>query len=305
MGAAKQDNEYGLIRINNKEDGSLAWIVNFKRRGRLINRYFADAIFGGADAALDAARAYRDAVIRAFPPLTTRESAQRIRSNNRSGVSGVVKHNRFGQHYGWSVVMEDGDKRRTKLFSFSRYGEEAFERAVECRQEWIAAKQARFLTANNQGRRDAQIHFAELLEQDIDDTTLEGFTAKLKTVDDAFHASFPRYIYVSAKIVVPTEGKQRFLRGRVASSVFAKSFEPVVSFTERSLAECLVLMKSRIEVILQTQCAKSTMQAFFDEHDDLFTEQGFDPNKGFSVRTMIIDRQLTDSRRPQVPEKAG
>jgi hypothetical protein len=83
-GRGKPDKEYGLAR-RDAAGGRKGWSVLVRRRGRAIRRYFADGYYGGKEEARTAALSYRDAVLMAFPPLTTLETAQALRINNRNG----------------------------------------------------------------------------------------------------------------------------------------------------------------------------------------------------------------------------
>lgn len=150
----------------------------------------------------------------------------------------------------------------------------------------------RFYTKSPEANIIAQAHFGALLQLDhIDDMVLEGFHAKLKAIDDAFHASFPRLVHVSAHIVKNVSGKPLRVHGRVHSSVFLRSFAAIASLTKRSLADCLSLLRARIETILQSQCGPQTACIFFEKYAGLFTEEGFDQDKGFSVRMAILETE--------------
>jgi len=61
--------------------GQQAWLVHLTRGGRSIQNTFSDSTYGGREAALFVARAFRDAVLEIVPPLTTREMRTRLRRN--------------------------------------------------------------------------------------------------------------------------------------------------------------------------------------------------------------------------------
>ncbi|MEF2074817.1 hypothetical protein SMD10_24670, partial [Consotaella sp. CSK11QG-6] len=83
------DNLYGVKRRLAKGTISDGWYVHLRRQGRYIIRHFKDSAYGSADAAFHQARAFRDAVLDALPPMTNREKATCLRSDNTSGITGV------------------------------------------------------------------------------------------------------------------------------------------------------------------------------------------------------------------------
>jgi hypothetical protein len=118
--------------------------VSLSRRGRRYVKNFADKKCGGKGKALTCARQYRDELIRAIPPLSRQEFCSILRSNNKSGTSGVCR-------YGKPFTLKDGTVKKNwyweatwpgenghqanRVFSVNDHGDErARELAIEARQ---------------------------------------------------------------------------------------------------------------------------------------------------------------------------
>jgi hypothetical protein len=128
---------YALTReLPNKRRGG-GWSVALRRRGKKIVRLFKDSIYGSPEAAYTQARAYRDAVISALPPLTNLEQAVKIRKNNQSGISGVRRvETEEGDAWQATLMTNEGQKKET--FSIGRLGEEAARSlAITQRTRWL------------------------------------------------------------------------------------------------------------------------------------------------------------------------
>lgn len=116
-------------------DGQLrSWVVSVRRQGRTFQRTFSVVRYGSPDKAKVAALAYRDEILRMFPPMSKREFGTIVRSNNTSGVPGVSRSVRDGTVY-WSALVHQADGRMKKRsFSVERWGEEtAKAKAIETR----------------------------------------------------------------------------------------------------------------------------------------------------------------------------
>lgn len=123
------------------------WEVRMQRRGRRVEKFFSDRIYGGRRKALAAAREFRDHLEETMKGYTVRELSRQPSRRNRSGVVGVRLHKQvdvrgaFEYHY-WYWVAQWTDakgRRRTRSFSVHNYGdEEAFRLAREARQQGLA-----------------------------------------------------------------------------------------------------------------------------------------------------------------------
>lgn len=131
---------YGITRTQHRP-GSWSWTVHVKRRGNLIYARFYDIKYGGMTAAKAAAIAWRDAMLARTRLLSQREFNQIKRSNNTSGVPGVVflrPRDTPGGVWQAKTKLPDG-RFVTKNFAVLKFGErEAFRRAVAAREQMLA-----------------------------------------------------------------------------------------------------------------------------------------------------------------------
>ena len=99
--------------------------VCLKRNGVDFYKNFGFNTWGGRDAALMHAIAWRDEIVRLHPPLLRREKAQRLISTNTSGIAGVFTMKYKGVVMMWGARTTIGShKTVTKAFSIRRYGEQ-------------------------------------------------------------------------------------------------------------------------------------------------------------------------------------
>ncbi|MGJ7533454.1 MULTISPECIES: AP2 domain-containing protein [Variovorax] len=66
--------------------------VSIVRNGVRHHRLFGKASYGGAEQALLHAQDWRDFIVRSVPPQARRERAEKHRTNNSTGVTGVFHH---------------------------------------------------------------------------------------------------------------------------------------------------------------------------------------------------------------------
>lgn len=83
---------YGISRIDDHVHRSHAWRVSLRRHGKMHIKNFPDKKHAGKRRALQLAKAYRDEIVKKFPPLTRKEFSSILRSNNNTGVTGVYKY---------------------------------------------------------------------------------------------------------------------------------------------------------------------------------------------------------------------
>lgn len=109
---------YGISRV------SSSWRVTLSRGDQQFLRGFAFSRYGGESATLLCAQAYRDEIVRQHPPLERREVAQKLRTTNKSGVSGVTfRSNAKGEVMSWHAITRvSPDRLLTKSFGVGRYG---------------------------------------------------------------------------------------------------------------------------------------------------------------------------------------
>jgi AP2 domain len=104
--------------------GTLYWVVNFSRNGKMFSRRFYEPMYGGSKMARQAAIAWRDAMLAQIQPMTVVEFSQKLRNNNTSGVPGVTLHKTPRQPEGfWQAGLTTGQWQTTQkiiLHSFAR-----------------------------------------------------------------------------------------------------------------------------------------------------------------------------------------
>jgi len=140
---------YGISRIDDIAHRTYAWRVSLTRRGKKLVKNFPDKRWGGKAKALRAAKAHRDELLLAYPPLTRREFSKAKRRNNTSGITGVYTYaKRFTLRNGteketwyWEAhwPTESGESAH-EAFSVNRYGEAmARQMAIRARERGLRA----------------------------------------------------------------------------------------------------------------------------------------------------------------------
>ena len=135
-----------ISRIDHSGSRTHSWHVTIQRRNKIYTRHFSDARNGGKAAALKAAKAHRDLLLRRHTPLTRREVCLIKKKNNKSGVSGLSRIDvvewrngyRFHRLY-WDVQWPDGSGKPVhRKFSIRKYGERrAFRLAAHARRHGL------------------------------------------------------------------------------------------------------------------------------------------------------------------------
>lgn len=135
---------YGISRIDDDIHRSHAWRVSLSRRGKRYVKNFADKKCDGKMKALAAAKLYRDDLIKEVLPLSRREFCSILRSNNKSGISGVCKYGKpftlkdgtVKKNWYWEATWPVGDgKQANRIFSVNEYGDDkARELAIGARR---------------------------------------------------------------------------------------------------------------------------------------------------------------------------
>ena len=284
--------EHGIARARHCD--CLRYRVMLQRRGRRIERSFSDILHGGEEEALAAARAYRDAMLRAFPPYTNRELARKRHVNNISGAPGVRGiFSKRGVQTSWRAYLTLNGKRYGRTFSFRDYAtvEDAFAAAVAERERWITEAEGRFRTHDSRSYELAERSFNDLLDAiAIDDSTLEGFREKLARVEQLFDEHHPRHLFVTLSLWSPQEKIRTPCLAMTVSPVSGKRRDLVkASIVRYSFGEALERLRGRLETILIKDHGPEICSAFMAEHGSMFTEEGFgEPEIGKTVHIRFL-----------------
>lgn len=124
---------YGISRIDDDVYRTHAWRVSLCRRGQRLVKNFADKKWGGKGKALAGAKQYRDELLTKYPPLSRTEFCAILRSNNKSGTTGVYKYAKpftlkngtVKKNWYWEATWPTGSSEQAhRAFSVNEYGEE-------------------------------------------------------------------------------------------------------------------------------------------------------------------------------------
>ena len=132
------------IARNEYVRGGGNWRVSIIRQGQRHSKCFSDSMHGGAEAALQAAKAWRDQLFRSLPVASKAQRTTRVNAANSSGVAGVhrsrdVVGGEVRQYWVAHCPKVKGMPQRGRKFSVAKYGEEqAFALAVAARRAFVA-----------------------------------------------------------------------------------------------------------------------------------------------------------------------
>jgi type VI secretion system secreted protein VgrG len=139
---------YGITRFFGPKKNAPSWLVSVSRRSAIGRKVFTDRKYGGEDAALRAAQEYRDQWLAQHPPSKAIELAQAPASHNTSGIPGVARYlNPRNGAPRWEAFVSSGNKKITKSFAISKYGEDG------ARDKAIAARQAMLIQFQSEATR--------------------------------------------------------------------------------------------------------------------------------------------------------
>ena len=113
--------------------------VSLVRNGVRYARLFGHASYGGPQQALRRAQAWRDTIVKEHPPVTRKERAQALRSNNKTGEPGVSPRlSAQGKPVAWLAKTYLGHEEilRTE-FELTDWGHAARAQAVGERQRQL------------------------------------------------------------------------------------------------------------------------------------------------------------------------
>ena len=145
---------YGISRIDDDVYRTHAWRVSLRRRGKCLVKNFADKKCGGKGRALKHAKQYRDALLLEYPPLSRQEFCSILRSNNKSGITGVYTYaksftlndGRVKESWYWEATWPSEEGKQTHVaFSVNEYGEEmARQQAIRARKKGMRGLEGYF-----------------------------------------------------------------------------------------------------------------------------------------------------------------
>ena len=137
-----------IRRVDHDASSTHCWRVTVQRRKRIFVRDFSDGRHGGPQPALQAAQLYRNKLVKVHPPLSKAAYCAIRKKNNRSGISGLMRVDKWQVHNGrrarrlyWDAQWPIGHgKAQHKKFSITKYGEEeAYLRAFTARATALKA----------------------------------------------------------------------------------------------------------------------------------------------------------------------
>ena len=137
-----------ISRVDHQASHTHCWRVTIQRQTHIYREEFSDGQYGGCQQALDAAEAYRDATLQTHPPFSKPDYCAILKKNNRSGISGLTRIDRWELRRGrpvrrlcWEAQWPIGNGRSChRKFSILKYGEEgAFRRALTAREKGLKA----------------------------------------------------------------------------------------------------------------------------------------------------------------------
>lgn len=283
---------YGIYREKPKKrthDGG--WRVCIQRRSRVIWRHFKDSVYGSSEAALEQARAYRDAVVEVLPPMTNREHAVQLRRNNKTGVAGVYRGMSGSGPY-WQAHIHVEAGARTRKFRVSTYGEDrAKALAIAQRHQWLSEWPVEyFATVNPDTKSKAQRQLSDRQDEEPDVLPHEMPEAEIETRLAAIDARFDAMRPARLRISVTFETKVRKRMGIVVSDAGqpARKKQMEVGLRRQTLAEALEKARGRIEGAISDLYNANVARWFMEEHGTgPLTPKHFKPDAGMRVLVLV------------------
>lgn len=182
-----KDQAWYAIHPFHEKGKSPGYLVAIKRQGLVVSRLFTVSAHGSDQAALHAARQWRDRVLALLPPMTYRQMRTLVRRNNTSGIPGVMRIQKASGTYWIASGAADGKDNIKKSFNVNTYGEEgAKQKAIDARRQMLQAVQDKFWVATAASRDLTTQTFNDpktLVGDDAlvwDDRTQKQFLARLR-----------------------------------------------------------------------------------------------------------------------------
>ncbi|MES2264692.1 MAG: AP2/ERF family transcription factor [Pseudomonadota bacterium] len=162
----------GIYRLCDLKRGGDYLHVVLRRNGKTFNKEFFEKRCGGEQRTLQLAQAWRDSIIDAHPAMTVAQFCAIVRSNNTSGVPGVIRNDKRSSKgkpvpriYWHARIPLGGGKYRYQNFSVNTFGEEEAKRlAIAARLQGLRDLDALVFRIDMQPKPVSSQEDIELLE---------------------------------------------------------------------------------------------------------------------------------------------
>jgi len=145
---------YGITRIDDEIYRTHAWRVSLRRHGFMHVKNFPDKKCGGKRKALQQAKLHRDELLVKYPAMTRQHFCSIIRSNNKSGISGVYTYSKpyllrdgtVKESWYWEANWPNKAHQSVSArFSVKQFGEKVAKRmAIQARKQGLDAVSGHF-----------------------------------------------------------------------------------------------------------------------------------------------------------------
>ena len=145
---------YGISRIDDDIHNTHAWRVSLRRYGKMYVKNFPDKKCGGKRKALQQAKLHRDELLVKYPPMTRKHFCSIVRSNNKSGISGVYTYSKpyvlrdgtVRESWYWEANWPNKKHQNTSVrFSVKQFGDKMARRmAVQAREQGLGGVEGHF-----------------------------------------------------------------------------------------------------------------------------------------------------------------
>lgn len=276
--------------------GTNVWQVSLRRHGKRIARTFAEARWGGREAALAAAQDWRDAVVAAIPPITNHHAATRIGTRNTTGISGVLRSTPRDNPRGtiWIATLTTRDEQKKRAFSVATYGEDgARERAIAQRQEWLTQLPPHYHSMSDTSRAALAGHPVPAVAPTLAPMPLmtpEEIDARVAVINADFDARMPRRLRWRVRAQTAARPNGPLVVALSDAGFPARRHSRTVCPRERPLSEMLAEAIERLRADATDLHGENIADWFIRTHiKRALSSEHFDPVAGFKGCVMITD----------------
>ncbi|CAD5110399.1 AP2 domain-containing protein [Zestomonas carbonaria] len=240
------------------------------------------------------AKAYRDAIVSLIPPAINRHLARTPQVRNKTGVPGIFPNVQWGKHPAWLAQLTSKHGIKRAWFRIDQYGgeDEARARAIAQREEWLRELPPEFKLSPGLSTETAEKYFGDLLD-DSDEPEDEALIAamiaearkKLIEINARFDALRPRWLHLGLHLQT-SQGQRLMLR--VSDLAWkGKKHKVSLSLRRKPLAQGLAEMADNASGFIEELYGASVRDRFMSTHGSVFTVEGFDLERGVSIREII------------------